>query len=196
MVTDAPLVVRIGSAEDVFRLTAVSARPLQTVEATLRGDDVAVGSGESSGAEPGRPLVHKVVVSVRAADIDAWGPHTWSLYGRSGNPEDIGFSGGAPAEVRAHSLLGVAASRSGEVVSLRGSARAYHNVVDRYVPWSGQPVSVQRLIGTTWVQVSGARTDARGNVAVAVKAPVDSIFRLVIKDTVPTWGARTGWAVL
>jgi len=188
--TDAPLAVRVGSAVEVVPVTAVSGRPLQTVRVAAVDGPVTVGRGESAGPEPGRPLVHKVDVAVDASAVRHWGPHDWLLSGSSGGPEDIGATDAALLELRAHSMLGIATARSGELVRVDGAARAYHNVLDRYVPWAGQEVSVQRyVIGGGWFQLSGARTDARGNVSVVVRAPRETILRLVVKDTGPTWGA-------
>jgi len=195
--TDATRVIRVGAPTTVVPITVITEPGVGQVDAGIYGgrDDDYVGYGFAPEAEPGRPTVFKPTTEVYAEDITGWGAHTWELYGYVDEDDLDGFLlGEVPTDVRAHSLLGLSAARSGSQVAVRGSARAYHNVLDRYVAWSGRPVSVQRWTGSAWVQVGAVTTDARGNLATTVSVPAGSQLRLVTRDVAGTWGAVSATA--
>lgn len=187
--TDAPRVVRVGAPVTPVPMTVITADPVDAVTVSALGArGEVVGDGLAPAAEVGRPTVYKVDTVVRAQDLEAWGPHRWVI---SGVSTGVDQSLSLPVEVRAHSLLGMAVSRRGGDVSVRGSARAYHSVLGRYVPWSGRPVSVQVIAGDGYLQVTGARTDARGNFSTTVSLPPDATLRLVVTDVPTIWGASS-----
>ncbi|WP_298992157.1 hypothetical protein [uncultured Pseudokineococcus sp.] len=192
--TDAPSKIRVGAAAMTIPVTVITDEPMDDLDAGVfsSGDDL-VAYGYTRAAEAGRPRVFKPQVELYAEDLTGWGAHEWDFFGYRVD-DDVAAVGVAPTDVRAHSMLGLAVARSGATVTVRGSARAYHSVQDRYVPWSGRPVSVQRWTGSAWVQVTGATTDARGNLSATVPVPAGSQLRLVVKDVGSIWGAVSATA--
>ncbi|MEJ5946604.1 hypothetical protein WDZ17_15000 [Pseudokineococcus basanitobsidens] len=192
--TDAPVAIRVGAPRQVLRITMITGAPAQLASVDLFdiggpvAEPTAYAFGDLVGPEEGRPTVFKTQVGLDAVDVPGWGVSTWVFDGR-GFGDGTRVVGALDVVIRAHSLLGLAASRSGSTVTVRGSARAFHNVEGRYVPWSGRPVSVQRWTGSAWVQVTGITTDPRGNLSTTVQVPASSTLRLVTPGTGGTWGA-------
>ncbi|MEJ5946603.1 hypothetical protein WDZ17_14995 [Pseudokineococcus basanitobsidens] len=190
--TDAPTVIRVGAPEQTIPVTVITDEPVDDMFVGVVSGDVEEGDlfalGYVEGPERGRPAVFKVPVDLFAEDVPAWGLSTWVFDGYR-EADDAYAYGELDVEVKAHSLLGLAASRSGSSVTVAGSARAFHNVEGRYVPWSGRSVSVQRWTGSAWVQVKGVTTDGRGNLRTTVTVPASSTLRLVTPDQAGTWGA-------
>ncbi|WP_298992155.1 hypothetical protein [uncultured Pseudokineococcus sp.] len=189
--TDAPRAVRVGAASFTLPVTVITDEPADLVEVGLVfGQQALVGYGFSDTAEPDRPALYKAPVELYAEDLVAWGPHTWSIAASDDDGQTLVGLDTYPTEVKAHSLLGLRTERRDGVLRVIGSARAYHSVLDRYVAWSDQVVSVQRWTGTAWVQTTGARTDARGNFTTfGGQVPTGTPLRLVLKDAPAIWGA-------
>ncbi|MEJ5946606.1 hypothetical protein WDZ17_15010 [Pseudokineococcus basanitobsidens] len=201
--TDAPRAIRVGAPEQTIPVTVITDEPVDLVDAGVvrdleEDDPYLVAYGFTEDAEPNRPTVYKVGADIFAEDIEAWGPHTWVLggYDVDENAEEVTVvaAGTVETEVKAHSILGLSARRVGDQVRVTGSARGYHSVEERYVPLSGRTVSVQAYTGTAWKQVTGATTDARGNLTTFVPGiPQGTRMRLVLTDAATVWGAVSSY---
>lgn len=189
--TDAPARLRIGAPSTTVRVTVVTRGRVDGASASLVDrTSRPVAGGHHAAPEPGRPSVLKTQVTVTARDLPHWGPMRWDVSTWS-TADGLCALGGGPVgtDVRAHSMLGLAVSRSGSSAVVRGSLRAYTPAAERYAAWSGRPVSVQRWDGRRWVQVTGVATDREGNVAARVQVPSGTALRLVAGDAPGIWGA-------
>lgn len=188
--SSAPAAVRVGAAYGTFTVTVVTGEPVSSMTTRVVDDQgEQVGVGFAAASAWGRPYnVFKPSVGISAVDLTGWGRHRLLHDGYRWDDGAVA-TGSSSTDIRAHSMLGLATARDGARVRVRGSARAYHTLEDRYVGWSGRPVSVQRWDGASWVQVIGATTDARGDFSTAVQVPAGSRLRTVVKDTPAIWGA-------
>lgn len=135
-------------------------------------------------------------VDVAAVNVRRWGQHNWHVAGfRVDGPRDtVGteIRSNMTVDVRAHCMLGLATSRSGGDVQVRGSLLAFSTSARRHASWSGRPVSVQRLAGDgRWVQVTTITTDRQGTLATRVAVPTGNQLRLVTGGTPTIWGAAS-----
>jgi len=126
------------------------------------------------------------VLRLGVHDLVGWGPHRYVI-----TPQAPGDVETVDASVRLHSVLGMTATRSGEWISVGGSTRAYHSVLDAYKPWNARPVAVQRWTGDGWVTVRTLQSDADGNVETSIRIPWHTGLRLTTQDTAKIWGAST-----
>ncbi len=190
--TDAPAKVRVGAPTQKFVVTAIVPRASDEVYVELlqRDGESLAAFGYAEEPELDRPLVMKVPVVLADLDVRAWGPGRWRLTGYDDFGHDR-LESHVAVDVRAHSMLGLATSRSGSTVTVRGSLRAYATTVHRYASWSGRPVSIQRWDGSTWRQVAGTTTDRNGNLTARLSVPRGSSLRLVTPDTPAIWGATS-----
>lgn len=194
----APTKVRVGAEHQEFVVTAIVRSAADDVLVDLVDrDGWAVGGGYAETALRDRPLVYKVPVELYAEDLTGWGAMSWELAGFRGfEDDDADIVGRISTDVRAHSMLGLAASRSGTTVTMKGSARAYTPAVARYASWSGRPVSVQRWNGSAWVELARTTTDRNGNLSLKVTAAKGSKLRLTTPDTRSIWGATSSAALV
>ncbi|MEJ5945827.1 hypothetical protein WDZ17_11040 [Pseudokineococcus basanitobsidens] len=191
--TDAPVRVHVGAPLTPVAVTVVTAGEVDAAGTRLVDSRrTTVAQASSAGPETGRPRVQKMSVGVVGRDVPHWGAMTWEITAWTASDGDCAFgTTSVTTDVRAHAMLGLAASRTGSTVRIKGSLRAYHNLEGRYVAWSGRPVSVQRWTGSSWVQVAGVRTNAQGDVALTLGVPKGAQLRLVAADTSGTWGATS-----
>ncbi|WP_298991595.1 hypothetical protein [uncultured Pseudokineococcus sp.] len=191
--TDAPPRLRVGARTQTFRLTVITSDRVDATSTTLvdrRGK--ALTEAISTGPEPRRPGVQKSSLTLSDRDITHWGSMRWSVSAwRTSDGSCALADRSMSVDVRAHSMLGLATSRSGSTVTVRGSLRAYATTVHRYASWSGRPVSIQRWDGSTWRQVAGTTTDRNGNLTARLSVPRGSSLRLVTPDTPAIWGATS-----
>ncbi len=101
-----------------------------------------------------------------------------------------------PTDIRAHSMVGLAAHRAGATVSLRTSARSYDLPSDDYTAQSHHDVVVQRWSHSGWSVIARLTLDARGNGTAAVTVPFRVAFRVVDAATHTVWDSRSSTVVL
>jgi len=128
-------------------------------------------------------------------DLKSWGMKTWFFEGcDEGVCEQVAT---LPTDFRAHSMLGLAASRrDAKRIDIHGSLRAYHTVEERYVWWTNRTVAVQRWSSSGWLTLKTVHTDAHGNLDTSVSIPWRVGLRLATPDTPEIWGASSRPAVL
>jgi len=96
-----------------------------------------------------------------------------------------------PTVVRAHSLLGLAAVRAGDLVTITTSARAYDIPKDAYLPWHRRSIVVQRWTSTGWATLTVLPTDLSGNSTTTLRIPFAVGLRAVVADSGQIWGATS-----
>jgi hypothetical protein len=101
-----------------------------------------------------------------------------------------------PAVVRLHSLLGLRLERSGDDVTVGGSARLYNPNHDRYLVWPRRPIEVQRWTASGWSTIRTVGTDRNGNLSTLIRIPWSTGIRLHNPDSREIWGATTDQQVV
>ena len=185
-----PARIVVGAASTTLSFTAALSQPAATSTVALvtpatgrqvAATTVAAGSaGSLSGS-----------VTFTSRDITAWGRQNWTLY--TGTSATIAVQG---TDMRARSLLGLAATRHGDLVTIAGAAKAFNSVRDTYGAWSGRPVLLQRWTSTGWATLDTLTTDRLGHVATTRRIPFTVGLRLVTADTATIWGAATAQTVV
>jgi len=100
-----------------------------------------------------------------------------------------------PVVIKLHSLLGQQVTRSGDTVTVFGSAKAYAGD-EEYTPRVGQKVAVQRYTANGWQNVLVTRTDSHGHINARIHLPYRAALRITTADTDTTFGATTTQTVL
>ena len=103
--------------------------------------------------------------------------------------------GGGPArtfvlhtDLRQHSTLALHAKRQGSLVTLTGAAQVFDVAQNRYRPWAGQVVLIQKETRNGWVTIARTRTNGLGRVNARLKLAQHLTLRLVDLDTPNQWG--------
>ena len=195
---DVPARVEIGGRVTRLGVSATMTSPQAYffVQLSVSGEDSGWGVGAE--VEPTDPTRLQTVFELDRADFAgdgafpfALGAGEWDLYAVP-DPDGRQFSAvSLPTSVRAHSLLGLSVTRSGDTLSVTGSARAYDVPRDRYLAWHGRAVLLQRWTSTGWATVRTLTTDDRGNVATTLRVPFTVGLRAVDADSSTIWGATS-----
>jgi hypothetical protein len=188
--TDAPARIRVGAPYTEIPITVIIDRPGDWMSADLV--DPRYGSLASDFApapDPSEPRKFKLRVAFYGWQIEAWGAKRWDFAGYA--QDFTPFNDSRATDMRAHSMLGLAASRSGSTINIRGALRAYNSVTERYHGWSGRPVAIQRWSSSGWLTLKTVSTDRNGNIATSVGVPFRTTLRLATGDTAGIWGATS-----
>ena len=122
-------------------------------------------------------------------DIPVYGNYTWDVDVLGSGTDDYQeYEAYFSASVRAHSLLGLSTTRTGNAVTVSVATRVYNNAEDVYQGWAGRGVYVQkRAADGSWVNVAGITTDSRGNGTKTIPTGA-GVYRVYDKDTATVWG--------
>lgn len=186
-----PAHVVVGAATTTIPITVVTSQPQTEVTVALRS--VATGRISATttltGPVPTTRFTGTVVLS--SAAIAAWGTQTWVV-----TTPDPTVTAKIGAVLRAQSLLGIRATRSGTTVTVVGAARSYNTVLGRFGAWTGRPITIQRWTRTGWSRLTTVRTDNHGNIRVALHIPFTVGLRLVDPSSANTWGIASASQIL
>ncbi len=180
-----PVHVEVGGPVTIMPFSVTTSPAARQVSVGLRSNVTGRTATATTVTATGSPRTQFYgTVRLTSRQLTAWGPHGWVI--RSQNPNALKV---LPVDVRAHSLLGLAASRSGSTVTIVGSARAYQSVINRYVAWPRRTIAIQRWTSSGWRTIGSAVTDSRGNFRVLRSIPFTVGLRLVDQASGTIWGA-------
>ncbi|MEJ5913402.1 hypothetical protein [Pseudokineococcus sp. 1T1Z-3] len=191
--TDAPTRVHVRAAQQRVVITVVTDQRMDGTGVALTDrQGRVIANGSSTTLHWGRPTVQKVGVNLRARSLTHWGQQTWKVDAwRTSDGSCTLLDRQVTVDIRAHSSLRLSASRRGDAVQVSGTAQAFHSTAGRFVPWTGRPASLQRLVNGRWTQVAALRTDSKGKVSHHLNLPKGAQLRLVTSDTASIWGGTT-----
>ena len=187
--TSFPRRVVVGGRLTRLDVTVSLGQPTGSVDVTLLSRATSKASATTVLAGTGTTRTGAAVLD--AGRLTAWGLHDWAA--SSGGAATLLTT--APADVRARSLLGMAATRAGDRVTVQGSAKAYQSVRDTYVAWAGRSVELQRWTSTGWQTIATSTADRLGHVAFVRVIPFRVGLRLVDDDDARIWGATSNQLV-
>jgi hypothetical protein len=185
-----PVQIHVGAKHVDLPLWLKLDQPRKSVTVSLTrasgGDELA--SVTLTNSDPDTEFKGNLSFDTRG--VKSWGAYRWTVTPENGKTYTVS------AKVRSHSQLGLEAKRDDDEVTVSGSLRAYHSVLETYKPWKGRRVLVQRWDGADWVTVRALTTDKHGEVSATLKLDWTVGLRLTTKTSSKIWGADSNDEVL
>jgi len=189
--TAAPERVYIGSRVTRVALAANLSETRPTFEVALvtdTSDDALVAADRV--LQPATPTATlRTTLDIDVANLPGTGNYDWAFVTYANRD----FTGASlvyvPTTVKLSSLLGLSATRAGDVLTVRASARQYSVAPNAYRAWANRVVSVQRYTSNGWVTLRNVRTDSNGNLTTGLRIPFQVTLRAVDPDSLQVWGA-------
>ena len=192
LITDAPTTIHLGAEQIAIPVTVGSDRYLNEGlidlyvngsagdEKDVRAEDVAFPDHSV------RSFTFRPILS--ASDIGYYGVYQWWVLAG-----DIGYNQHeltVNTLVKANSLLGFTAARTGSTVTVTVSARVWNNATQRY---NGYPVGVylqKQAADGSWANVGAVTLGSSGNGTKGLTTGT-GVYRLYDHDTATIWGSTT-----
>jgi len=187
----APERVYIGSRVTRVALAANLSQTRPTFEVALvtdTSDDALVAADRV--LQPATPTAKlRTSLDVDTANLPGTGSYDWAFVTYANRDFTDASLVYVPTTVKRASLLGLSATRSGDVLTVRASARQYTVAPNAYRGWANRVVSIQRYTTDGWVTLRNVRTDANGNLTAGLRIPFSVTLRAVDPDSLEVWGA-------
>ena len=181
-----PARIAVRARTTPIPLTITCGEPHTRVTVTLRSAATAHVTATVTLTAPAPTSRFTGTLDVASSAATSFGAQRWTV-----TTDDPAAHTTRPALLRTRSLLGLRATRRAATVTITGAARVYATTTNRYTPWAGRPVHLQRRTQTGWRTLTTLTTDSRGKLHTVLHLPAGTRLRLTTPATPTTWGAAS-----